>query len=284
MGTRLASRARGRSAISERGRRVVAISGAASGIGRALAQRFAAGGAAVALLDRDAAGIAELAGELPDALAVPLDVTDEAACCDAMTAVADQFGGIDVVVCCAGISQRGLFDETEMVVFRRVMDVNFFGTLHCTKAALPWIQQRKGSIVAISSVAGFAPLLGRSGYCASKHALHGLFDTLRVELAPEGVHVLVVCPGFTATAIERNALGSDGLLARHAQTRVGRQALPEQVAADIVRACEKRRELLVLSAVGRMSHLLVRLCPRLYARLMARGLADERTPREPRGA
>ena len=256
----------------------VAVTGAASGIGRALALRFVRGGARVAALDRDAAGLADLveeAGAAADVRAVALDVADGDACRKAFTELASTFGGLDVLVNDAGISHRSAFADTELAVFRRVMDVNYFGALHCTHAALPALLERRGLVVTVSSVAGFAPLAGRSGYCASKHALHGLFDTLRCELRPRGVDVLLVCPGFTATAIERNALGADGAPSRRAQTRVGPQQRPEDVAEAIHRAAARRRRLLVLSPVGRAARVLTRVAPRLYDRIMSRGMEAE---------
>jgi NAD(P)-dependent dehydrogenase (short-subunit alcohol dehydrogenase family) len=260
------------------------VTGAASGIGRALCVRFARDGARVAALDRDAEGLERLVRELvgagADAAGFPCDVTDEAACAAATRAAAARFGGLDVAACNAGISHRSLFADTDVRVLRRVMEVNFFGALHVAKAALPSLLERRGLVIVTSSIAGFAPLLGRTGYCASKYALHGLFETLRCELAPRGVDVLIVCPGFTATGIERAALGADGAPAAHPQSRVGGQASPEQVADAIVRAATRGRRLLVLSATGRISRALVRLWPRAYERMMTRALAVELAPRE----
>jgi NAD(P)-dependent dehydrogenase (short-subunit alcohol dehydrogenase family) len=261
------------------GGRSVVVTGAASGIGRALAQRFAREGASLAILDRDAGGAESVAKEIEGAggraLAAACDVTDPDACRVALAGAAERFGGIDVLVNNAGLSQRGTFEATDLAVFRHVMEVNFFGALHCTKAALPALLERRGLVIVTSSVAGFAPLLGRSGYCASKHALHGLFDTLRCELAPRGVDVLLVCPGFTASGIERSALGPDGAPAIHPQSRVGGVASPEAVAEAVVAAARRRRRLLVLSRVGRLSRALMRLSPALYERLMVRGLHAE---------
>jgi NAD(P)-dependent dehydrogenase (short-subunit alcohol dehydrogenase family) len=262
--------------------KVVVVTGAAGGIGAALCRRFARAGARIAALDRDAAGAEALADELAgagaSAAAFPCDVTDASSCDAAVRAAALRFGGIDVLVNNAGITHRSLFAATDLSVYRRVMDVNFFGALHCTKAALGSLLERRGLVVVTSSVAGFAPLLGRSGYCASKHALHGLFETLRCELAPAGVGVLLVCPGFTATGIERSALGGRGEPASHPQSRVGGQASPDDVAEAVVRAAGARRRLLVLTPVGRASSLLSRLWPAAYERLMSRALRSELDP------
>ena len=192
--------------------RVVVITGGAGGIGAALGHAFSRGGARVALLDRDRAGLDRVVAELPmgRAMGVPLDVCDEAACAAAMDEVCLAWGGIDVLVNNAGISHRSLFSDTDTSVLRRVMDVNFFGAVHCTAAALASIRARRGLIVAMSSVAGFAPLVGRTGYCASKHALHGFFDSLRTELRGDGVAVMMVCPSFIATQIDARALSGAG--------------------------------------------------------------------------
>jgi NAD(P)-dependent dehydrogenase (short-subunit alcohol dehydrogenase family) len=236
-----------------RGRRnlagsVCVVTGAASGIGLALATRLAKAGAKVAMLDLDdealRLAVEGLDGEPAQAMALHCDVTSETEVIDAITAVEQAWHGIDVLINNAGITHIGDVGKTDAATYRKVMDVNFFGPLHCTQAALESLRTRDGAIVTISSVAGFAPLLGRSGYSASKHALHGLFDTLRCELAGEKVDVMLVCPGFTDTAIEAHALA--GL--------------------------ERRRRLVVLSPVGKLSWLITRLAPRLYERMMVRRL------------
>lgn len=262
--------------------RTVAITGAAGGIGSALARAFGRRGARLALLDLPGPGLESLASSLAEAgreaIAVACDVTSDAACRDAIGSVVGRFGGIDVLVNNAGISHLGRFAETDVEVLRRVMEVNFFGAVRCTKAALASIVERRGSVVVLSSVAGFAPLAGRCGYSASKHALHGLFDSLRVELRAQGAHVLVVCPSFVDTGIGARALGPDGGAPRIARTTTGKPASPDDVARAIVRATEQRRRMLVLSSVGRISWWLTRLVPSVYDRLMERTLLRDEAP------
>ena len=252
-------------------KRNVIVTGAASGIGRALAQRFVAEGDRVALVDRDEAGAARVAAEL-GASAWPLccDVTDAARCEAVVGEVVARWGGVDVLVNNAGLSQHGPFVETDLSVVRRVMEVNFFGAVSFTKAALPSIVARRGTIVVLSSVAGFAPLVGRTAYAASKHALHGFFDSLRAEIAPAGAGVLLVCPGFTDTNIDRNALGADGRPFSGKKAVVGRPLSPDDVARAIVRAVAERRSQIVLSPVAKASFWISRLAPSLYARIMRR--------------
>jgi NAD(P)-dependent dehydrogenase (short-subunit alcohol dehydrogenase family) len=256
--------------------KLAVVTGAASGIGAAVCRRFAQAGAKIALLDRDEKELAARAAEIEaggaEALPLPMDVTDEASCAQAMAEAVQRFGGIDVLVNCAGTTLRAPFAECTTAVLRKVMEVNFFGYVHCTRAVLPSLRARKGSIVAVSSIAGFAPVLGRTGYCASKHALHGLFNTLRAELKPEGVHVMIVCPGFTRTNLQTHALGGDGGAAREPRTQCGREASPESVAEALFDGVVKRKRWLVLTGVGKLSRWLVALCPALYDRLMIRNL------------
>ncbi|HGM7976016.1 TPA: SDR family oxidoreductase, partial [Pseudomonas aeruginosa] len=219
--------------------KVVLVSGGCSGIGRALALRFARAGARLAILDLDQAALDSLVQHLRDhlggeALGLRCDVADADAVERAVALAVERFGGIDVLVNNAGITHRGTFAETGLGVFRKVMAVNFFGAVHCTRAALPSLLERRGQIVVLSSLTGFAPLLYRSAYNASKHALHGLFDTLRMELEGTGVSVTLACPGFTATDLRKNALVGDGSVTRQPVQVLGSQvASPVEVAEAI---------------------------------------------------
>ena len=258
---------------------VVAVTGAASGIGWAICREYARRGADIALIDKDEAGASARAGELASlgvrCLAVGCDVSREEACTAAVEAVLKRFGGIDVLVNNAGITQRGAFARTRSSVFRQVMDINFFGSLYCTRAALDSLIRRRGTIVVIESLAGVTPLLGRSGYCASKHALHGLFTTLRAELKPAGVHVMIVCPGFVETNLQTRALGEDGRVTDHPQSTVGRPCTPEQVAQAVARGAARRKNLVILPLLGALGYWIYRLAPPIYERLMARQFQSE---------
>ncbi|MBK6631810.1 MAG: SDR family oxidoreductase [Betaproteobacteria bacterium] len=256
--------------------KTVVVTGAAGGLGRALSLRFAAAGARIVALDRDATVLQGLTfPEGAAAARIACDVSNEADCLRAMAEARQIFGGVDVLINNAGITHRSAFSSTDPAVIRRVMEVNFFGALHCTHAALEDLIARQGMVIAISSVAGFAPLIARTGYAASKHALHGFFDSLRTEVEPLGVKVLLVCPSFIQTGIEKHALDGNGKPAQHPQAIVGTRATPEAMAELIFQAASRGRRLLLPDRVSRLSWWVSRLAPWLYERLMTRKLGKE---------
>ena len=264
--------------------KVIVVTGAAGGLGRALCLRFGDAGSKIVALDRDASALTGLLADLQArgiaAVGEVCDLSREEDCRRATAAAMQAFSGIDVLINNAGITHRSAFARTRPDVIRRVMAVNFFGTLDCTHAALPALIARRGMIVVISSVAGFAPLIARTGYAASKHALHGFFDSLRTEVEPLGLKVLLVCPSFIDTGIEKNALAGDGNLAHHPQSIVGMRATPAAIAGKIFAAAAKERRLLLPDAVSRLSWWVSRLAPRFYARQMAKKLGPEMLARE----
>lgn len=261
--------------------RTVLISGAGGGLGRALALAFGAAAARIVVFDRDAEGAASSASALRErgcaCVALRGDVTQAADWAAVVAEARHAFGGIDVLVHNAGITHRSAFLRTDPAVVRRVVEVNFLGAVYGTQAALPDLLARRGMIVVISSVAGFAPLVARTGYAASKHALHGFFGSLRSELAPLGVRVMLVCPSFIQTGIDRAALGGDGAPARHAQRIVGQRASADAVATQIVAAARAERRLLLPGAIARQAWWVARFAPRLYERLMVARLSEELT-------
>lgn len=258
---------------------VVLVTGAAGGLGAALCRGFAARGARVAAMDVDAARLDALVGELrgggAEALALPGDITDAQACAAGVAATQTHFGALDGLVNNAGISARSLLADTDPAVIRRVMDVNFFGAANLTRAALDAVLASRGFIVAISSVAGFAPLTGRTAYAASKHALHGFFDSLRSEVEGAGVGVTVVCPSFIRTGIGAAASDGSGVPASGPRITTGGESMPEDIAARILDAIAAGEPLLLPDATSRKAWWLSRLAPALYARIMKRRVGRE---------
>jgi len=259
--------------------KVVAITGGASGIGAALAWKFGRAGARIALIDVDEGEVKNREKELLQAGVIVFaqrgDIAKESEGTAAIKGIIQHFGGIDILINNAGISHRGAFRDAEISTIRKVMEVNFFGSLICTKAALESILGRRGMIIVISSIAGLTPVLGRTAYCASKYALHGLFETLRGELRDQGVHVMMVCPGFTRTNLQSRALNGKGQVSSHSRTMVGREASPSEVADAIFKGAGKRKGLMVLTPAGKFSFLLFRFAPAFYERLMIKKLAKE---------
>jgi NAD(P)-dependent dehydrogenase (short-subunit alcohol dehydrogenase family) len=194
--------------------KVVLITGGSSGIGRATALRLAGRGARVALAARTesalCAAVRDVAACGAEALALPTDVTDAEQCRRAVEATVERFGKLDVLICSAGVSMRALFAESNLAVMERVVRTNFLGTLYATYHAVPHVVRSRGSLIAISSLTGKRGVPSYAVYGAAKSAVQGLYESLRLELAPAGVHVGVVSPGFVDTPLRDHVLGPHG--------------------------------------------------------------------------
>ena len=234
--------------------KVVIITGASSGIGKALAFECARRGALLSLAARDMEKLNGIGTQLrqsgTDPLLVRTDVSIESDCKVLIEKTIEKFGRIDVLINNAGISMRAIFEELDLDVIRKVMDTNFWGTAYCTKYAFPALLEAKGSIVAISSVAGFKGLPARSGYSASKFAIHGMLEVIRNETQKQGLHVLIACPGFTATNIRVTALSKDGTQQGESPRDESKMVTAEETAVHICKAIEKRKRMLVLTGTG----------------------------------
>ena len=263
---------------------VVAIVGGAGGIGMALARCFGAEGAHVVLLDRDVDALERASEALTSCsasvLPIPCDVCSSEAIDNAVETLRDRYGRLDILIYSAGLTHVSPFLDTDLAVYRRVMEVNFFGAVAMTKAVLPLLLESQGQVIILSSIAGFAPVIGRTGYCASKYALHGFFETLRTELKDQGVHALLVCPSFVETDFARSGLDGDGTTLQFDRSTTGKPLTPEGVAQAIKSAAAKRRRLLVLSPTGKLAYWVSRLLPGLYERGMSRRFRIELERRE----
>ncbi|WP_418983588.1 SDR family oxidoreductase [Alistipes sp.] len=251
--------------------KVVVVTGASSGIGEALAREFAARGARVVLGARSIQKLQLIAGDIRarggQAAYCGVDVTVPEECRELIDVAVREFGGVDVLICNAGISMRALFDDVDLEVLHRLMDVNFWGTVNCCKYALPYLQAAKGSIVGVSSVAGLHGLPGRTGYSASKYAMTGFLETLRIENLKKGLHVMIACPGFTASNVRFSALTADGTQQGETPRDEAKMMTPEEVACIIARGILRRKRLCLMEAEGRATHLVKKFAPGFLDRM-----------------
>jgi short-subunit dehydrogenase len=252
--------------------KVVVVTGGSDGIGRALIEELINGGAKVATCGRHFDKLYALQMEYSQVMlhTMVCDVSREEDCKRFIQSTVETFGTIDILINNAGISMRSLFDEADTDVIRRVMDVNFMGAVYCTKAALPFIIERKGTVVGVSSTAGYRGLPGRSGYSASKFALQGWLEAVRTELWDTGVHVMWVSPGFTASNIRNTALNSQGVGQGESPLDESKLMSAETCAKYILKAIEKKKRVLVLTFTGKLTVFMNKFFPSLTDKLIHR--------------
>jgi len=263
--------------------KIVIITGASSGIGKSLAHEFARRGATLVLAARQYVTLCEIAQQLQEqynikALAVQCDVTLESDCQHLINQAKLTFGQIDVLINNAGISMRALFKDVDVQVLKTLMDVNFWGAVYCTKYALPEITRTQGSIVGVSSIAGYKGLPGRTGYSASKFAMNGFLDSLRVENLKTGVHVMTACPGFTASNIRNTALNKEGNQQGESSMHEEKMMSSEEVAKRIADGVEDRTRTLIMTGQGRLTVLLSKIFPAVLDKLVYNVFAKEKDP------
>ena len=250
--------------------KVVVITGGSDGIGKALVDAFLHAGAKVATCGRNHDKLYHLQQSYTafPLLVYTADVSKESDCRNFIEEVRKNFGTIDILVNNAGISMRSLFVDVELDTIRKVMDINFWGTVYCTKFALPDIIKNKGTIVGVSSIAGYRGLPGRSGYSASKFAVNGWMEALRTEMLESGVNVMWVCPGFTSSNIRNVALDKEGKAQGESPMDEGKMMSAEECAVHIMHAIEKRKRTIVLTANGKQTVFLNRFFPKLADKLV----------------
>ncbi len=259
--------------------KVVVVTGASSGIGEALAKTYAVAGAKVVLAARQEeklqAVVAEIGAAGGEAIYSVCDVVKEDECQLLIDNAVEVYGRIDILICNAGLSMRALFDDVDLSVLHRLMDVNFWGTVNCVKYALPYLQSSKGSIVGVSSVAGLHGLPARTGYSASKYAMTGFLETIRIENLKKGLHVMIACPGFTASNVRFAALTANGTSQGETPRSEEKMMTSEEVANIIMRDTAKRKRLCLMEFDGRATHLVKKFFPKFLDKMFYNAMAKE---------
>ena len=259
--------------------KVVIITGGSSGIGKALAETFGKKGSKVLITGRNKTDLDQAVAELKQkGIQITGLVADASIEEDNKRMAAEAlkvFGKIDVLINNAGITMRALFEDVDMNVVKKVMDINFYGVLYATQACLPEIIKNKGSVVGISSIAGFRGLPGRTGYSASKFALNGFLEVLRTEMLYRGVHVLTACPGFTASNIRNRALTKDGSVQGESPRDENEMMTAEECAAHIYHATAKRKNFIILTTQGKLAVWVNKLFPSLADKFVYKAMAKE---------
>ena len=252
--------------------KTVIITGASSGIGKALAFHFAKEGARVVLAARNKQKLQEIARMIRHdggvCTIIETDVTKHHDCYYLIDKTLDIYGKIDILINNAGISMRAAFNDTDVHVLEQLMNTNFWGAVYCSKYALPHLLESKGSLVSISSISGITPLPGRSGYVASKHALDGFMNTLRIEHLKDGLQVLVVHPGFTTSDIRNRALNKDGVSQSETPRNEKQMMSAEDVAEEVGNGILHKKHDLVLTWEGKLISWLYKRAPRLSDKLL----------------
>ena len=253
--------------------KVVIVTGASSGIGLASVKEFANKGANVVLAARNIEKLTQICSELETEyttqkfICIKTDVSIEQDCKNLIAKTVEKFNRIDILINNAGISMRAMFKDLDLSVIKNLMDVNFWGTVFCTKYALPYLLESKGSVVGVISIAGFKGLPARTGYSSSKFAVYGFLDTLRVEHLHDGLHVMIFAPGFTTSNIRNVALTANGSKQGETPRDEDKMMSAEEVASILVKGIKKRKAQIILTPIGKITVLLNKFFPRLVDKL-----------------
>lgn len=250
--------------------KVVVVTGGSNGIGKALVEQLLLKGCRVATCGRNYERLYDLQASNPGK---PLhiataDVSNETDCFQFIESVKKAFGNIDILINNAGISMRALFSETDLQTLHTLMNVNFWGTVYCTKFALNDIIKNKGSIVGVSSIAGLRGLPGRTGYSASKFAVNGFLESLRTELLDDGVNVMWIAPGFTASNIRNTALDKNAQTQKENPMDESKMMSSEECAEIIIQAIEKRKRNSVLTFLGQRTAFMSKIFPAITDKMV----------------
>ena len=259
--------------------KVVIITGASSGIGMSCAIEFAKQGAKLMLAARSEKKLREISDKINsnggNSSFIVTDVSIENDCKKMVQKTISIFGQIDILINNAGISMRSIFNNLNLSVFKKVMQVNFWGTVYCTKYALPYVLKSKGSIVGVSSIAGHKGLPGRTAYSASKFALQGFLESLRIENLKNNLHVLIISPGFTSSNIRKKALQGDGLEQGESPRSEKKMMSSKAVAVHMINAIKSKKNNQVLTVNGKLTVSLNKFFPRLVDKLVFNHMSKE---------
>ena len=257
--------------------KVAIITGGSSGIGKALVGKYASEGYAVVFTGRHQKRLAEVSEALNNKphLALALDSSSQEDNQTLIQKTIEKYGRVDVLICNAGISMRALFEDMDLDVFKRVMDINFYGALYAVKFALPHLLASKGSIIGISSISGWRSVPARSAYSSSKFAMQGFFESLRTEVMKRGVHILVVCPGFTSSNIRKTALAADGSVQGESPRDESKMMTSEEVAHSTFIAAKARKRDLILTQQGKLAVFLNKFMPAYMDKLVYNIMSKE---------
>ncbi len=259
--------------------KVFVVTGASSGIGRAVAMEAAKEGAKVAIAARNMERLNQVAEDIKklsvQCLAVKTDVSVKEEAENLIKKTIETFGRIDVLICNAGISMRAMFNELDISVFERVMDVNFRGTVYCSRYAIDHVIAQRGTIVGVSSISGFSPLPARTAYCASKYAMFGFLTTLRLENRKNGLNVMITHPGFTESEIRKHALTADGSEQSKTPRKEEKMMSAEEVAKKILKGVRRRKKVQILTPAGQLAYFLEKFLPAWSHKLIYRVITKE---------
>ena len=259
--------------------KVVVITGASLGIGKALAYEFSGKGSKVVLGARNHDNLKKVADDINlqggEAVYCVTDVSNENDCKTLILTGVEKYGRIDILINNAGISMRAMFNDLKLDVLKQLMDINFWGTVYCTKHALPFLLETKGVVVGVSSIAGLKGLPGRTGYSASKFAMNGFMETLRIENLKTGLHVLMAFPGFTASNIRNTALAADGSMQGESPRDEEKMMTAEEVATHIYKAVVKRKNRIILTTQGKLTFWINKFLPNWLDKQVYKQMAKE---------
>ena len=253
--------------------KVSIITGSSSGIGKSLSYELARRGSNIVLTARRETVLIKIAEDIENrfnvkALVIKADLSQQDDCKKVIDLTIKTFGKLDILINNAGISQRAMFADLDLSVIHKVMNINYWSSVYTTKYALPYLLETKGSVVAISSISGFAPLPARTGYCSSKYALHGFMESLRIEHLETGLHVMVAAPEYVASEIREHALLGDGNEQGKSPREEKKMLTAEHVARRIVKGISKRRRTMVIGKMGTLNVILYKLLPKITDKLI----------------